>query len=306
VDSSLFDGDDEMSERRSTDADGRRGNFPRAATELRALLKDGLVVAPGAFDAFSALLVRDAGFKAVYLGGAWVTASSFGRPDVGWMALPELADVVRRVVDLSQLPVIVDADSGYGDLFALHRTIRELESAGAAAVHIEDIKQTAPIEYFSIAEMQGRIRAALDSRLDDDLVVIARTDTRSLCGLSEAIERAVAYAEAGADLIFFNWPESREEIERIARQVPCPLLLQVSEGCRTPQLPHAVLEDLGIGLVVYPGGALRAAGRAIARYLAAVKAEGSRPEMLTYDDRGVLTKEKSFEEWQSRFNVRTN
>lgn len=267
-------------------------------------MKKGLVVAPGAFDAFSSVLIRDAGFKAIYLGGAWVTASSFGRPDVGWMALPELADVVRRVVDLSDLPVIVDADSGYGDLFAIHRTIRELERAGAAAAHIEDIKQTAPTEFFSIQEMQGRIRAALDSRRDDGLVVIARTDTRGPCGLSEAIQRAQAYAEAGAELVFFNWPESREEIEQIARQVPCPLLLQISEGCRTPGLPHALLEHLGIGLVVYPGGALRSAGQAIARYLSAVKTEGSRPDMLTYDDRALLTKQKAFEQWQSRFGGR--
>jgi methylisocitrate lyase len=265
-------------------------------------MKRGLVVAPGAFDAFSAILVRDAGFKAIYLGGAWVTASSFGRPDVGWMALPELADVVHRVVDLSDLPVIVDADSGYGDLFAIHRTIRELERAGAAAVHIEDIKQTVPTEFFSIREMQGRIRAALDSRRTDGLVVIARTDTRGPCGLSEAIHRAQAYAEAGAELVFFNWPESREEIEQIAQQVPCPLLLQVSEGCRTPRLPHALLEDLGIALVVYPGGALRSAGQAIVQYLSAVKAERSRPDMLTYDDRALLTKQKLFEEWHSRFS----
>jgi 2-methylisocitrate lyase-like PEP mutase family enzyme len=269
-------------------------------------MKKGLVVAPGAFDAFSAVLVRDAGFKAIYLGGAWVTASSFGRPDVGWMALPELVEVVRRVVDLSELPVIVDADSGYGDVFAIHRTIRELERAGAAAVHIEDIKQTAPIEFFSIAEMQGRIRAALDSRRNEGIVVIARTDTRGPCGLSEAINRARAYAEAGAELIFFNWPESREEIEQVARQVPCPLLLQVSEGCRTPRLAHGLLADLGIGLVVYPGGSLRSAGHAVARYLDAVKAEDSRPEMLTYDDRALLTKQKSFEQWQSRFIGRPN
>jgi 2-methylisocitrate lyase-like PEP mutase family enzyme len=289
------------SELDSTSIVDRRGVLARAPDDLRALLKRGLVVAPGAFDAFSALLIRDAGFKAVYLGGAWVTASSFGRPDVGWMALPELADVVRRVVELSALPVIVDADSGYCDLFAIHRTIRDLEMAGAAAVHIEDIKQTSPMEFFSIAEMQGRIRAALDSRRDGGLIVIARTDTRRPCGLSEAIKRAQAYAEAGAELIFFNWPESKEEIEQSARQIPCPLLLQISEGCRTPQLPHSMLQDLGIGLVVYPGGALRAAGRAVTRYLSAVKAEESRPEMLTYDDRGVLTKQKLLEEWQSRF-----
>jgi 2-methylisocitrate lyase-like PEP mutase family enzyme len=289
-----------MSDVSSTSTARAHGN-PGAPDALRALMKNGLVVAPGAFDGFSAVLIRDAGFKAVYLGGAWVTASSFGRPDVGWMALPELADVVRRVVDLSDLPVIVDADSGYGDLFAIHRTIREIERAGAAAVHIEDIKQTAPTEFFSIGEMQGRIRAALDSRRENGLIIIARTDTRGSRGLAEAIDRARAYAEAGAELVFFNWPESREEIEQIARQVPCPLLLQVSEGCRTPTLPHALLENLGIGLVVYPGGALRSAGQAIARYLSAVKAEETRPDMLTYDDRALLTQQKSFEQWQSRF-----
>lgn len=295
-----------MSELNSTHAASAQGILPSAPNALRALMKRGLVIAPGAYDAFSALLIRDAGFEAVYLGGAWVTASSFGRPDVGWMTLPELADVVRRVVDLSDLPVIVDADSGYGDLFAIHRTIRELERAGAAAVHIEDIKQIAPTEFYSIQEMQGRIRAALDSRLDNGLVVIARTDTRGTCGLSEAIDRAHAYAEAGAELVFFNWPESREEIEEVAQRVPCPLLLQVSEGCRTPRLPHSQLEDLGVALVVYPGGALRSAGRAVARYLSAVKDEESRPDMLTYDDRALLTKQKSFEQWQSRFSGRTS
>jgi 2-methylisocitrate lyase-like PEP mutase family enzyme len=272
-----------------------------SSNALRTLMARGIVVAPGAFDAFSALLIKDARFNAVYVGGAWVTAAAFGRPDVGWMALPELVEIVRRIADVTRLPVIVDADSGYGDLIGIYRTVRDLHAAGAAALHIEDIRESPPgDEFYSVPEMRGRIRAALDARIDDALIVIARTDTRGKRGLSEAIDRACAYCEAGAELLFVNWPESEEEIERIGRDVPCPLLLQISEGARTPQISLAKLEKFGVRLLVYPGGALRAAGAAMSRYISAVGAEAARPDMLPYEARSLLTELSFFEEWQSR------
>jgi 2-methylisocitrate lyase-like PEP mutase family enzyme len=186
-------------------------------------------------------------------------------------------------------------------LIGIYRTVRDLHAAGAAALHIEDIRESQPgDEFYSVPEMRGRIRAALDARIDDALIVIARTDTRGKRGLSEAIDRACAYCEAGAELLFVNWPESEEEIERIGRDVPCPLLLQISEGARTPQISLAKLEKFGVRLLVYPGGALRAAGAAMSRYISAVGAEAARPDMLPYEARSLLTELSFFEEWQSR------
>ena len=264
------------------------------------MIANGLVVAPGAFDAFSALLIKDAGFDAVYVGGAWVTASAMGRPDVGWMALPELVELVRRIASASELPTIVDADSGYGGPIGIYRTIRELGRAGAAAVHIEDIRESQPGgEFYSVAEMQARIRAALDARSGDWPIVIARTDTRGKLGLNEAIDRACAYVEVGAELLFINWPESEQEVERMAQAVSRPLLLQVTEGGRTPQMSHARLAQLGVRVVVYPGGALRAAADAMHRYFAAVRTETSRPSMITYEARRSYTKQDFFEAWQA-------
>jgi 2-methylisocitrate lyase-like PEP mutase family enzyme len=268
--------------------------------DLRAMIANSLVVAPGVFDAFSALLVKDAGFDAVYLGGAWVTASAFGRPDVGWMALPELVEVVRRITSACELPLIVDADSGYGGPIGIYRTVRDLAAAGAAAVHIEDIRESQPGgEFYSVAEMQARIHAALDARIDDRPIIVARTDTRAKLGLNEAIDRACMYSDAGAELLFVNWPQSEEEVKRIADTVSRPLLLQITEGGRTPQLSHVRLAELGVRLVVYPGGTLRASAASVQRYLAAVRSEGPRPKMITYEARRVYTNQDFFEEWQA-------
>jgi methylisocitrate lyase len=267
---------------------------------LRDLLKSPeILIAPGAHNAFTAKIIEQAGFKAVYMTGSGAAMDLLGLPDLGFLTMSEMVAHARNIVQATSLPVIADADTGYGNALNVMRTVREYEGAGVAGLHIED--QVAPKrcghfsgkEVISREEMIGKIKAALDSRRDQNLVVIARTDARAVLGLQEAIERGVAYAEAGADMIFVDAPESAEELSLIARSIPAPLMANLSEGGKTPLLSAKELQDMGYKLVIYPRSAAGAAAKAIQELMAVLKRDGTTEKYLdriiSFEGRNQIT-----------------
>ena len=254
----------------------------RATTRFRQMLKaPGIIVAPGAYDGFSARLIEAAGFKAVYMTGAGTAASHLGQPDLGLATLTEMANHAGHLASCVSLPVIADADTGYGNVLNVVRTVREYERAGVAGLHIED--QVAPKKCGHIAGKQviptqefcDKIRAASEYRTDPDFVIIARTDARAVTGLDDAIDRGNRYAEAGADVIFFEAPETEDEIQRVAREVKAPLLANMVIGGKTPAVKVAELERLGFKIVIFPAVCMAAAVPAIERSLAFLKENGT-------------------------------
>jgi 2-methylisocitrate lyase-like PEP mutase family enzyme len=253
----------------------------RASTRLRALLRGGdAVVAPGVWDGLSARLVARAGFPAAYATGGGI-ARSLGYPDLGLLSLSEIVDRLANIVEHAGVPVIADADTGYGNALNAQRAVREFERAGVAALHLED--QTFPKRcghYDDKAvvpahEMAQKLRAARDAMTDPDIVLIARTDALAVEGLDAAIDRAHAYAVAGADVIFVEAPVSVEQIETIARRVPQPKLINMFQGGKTPLLPVTRLKALGYQIVIIPSDLQRAAIRAMEDVLVALARDGS-------------------------------
>jgi carboxyvinyl-carboxyphosphonate phosphorylmutase len=254
----------------------------RMTTRLRTLLAEpGILVAPGAYDGFSARLVEAAGFRAVYMTGAGTAASHLGQPDLGLTTLTEMAVHAAHLASCLTVPLVADADTGYGNALNVVRTVREYERAGVAGLHLED--QVAPKKCGHIAgkqviparEFADKIRAATEYRTDPDLVVIARTDARAVTGLDDAIERANLYAEAGADMIFLEAPQSAEEMARVARDVKAPLLANMVPGGKTPSLTVAELERLGYKLVIFPAVCMAAAVTAMESALARLGQTGT-------------------------------
>jgi carboxyvinyl-carboxyphosphonate phosphorylmutase len=257
---------------------------PAPRARLRELLAgSGPVVAPGAYDALSARLVEQAGFDVVYMTGFGTTASLIGRPDVGLLGGAEMVDNARRIVAAVDVPVIADADTGYGNALNVVRTVQSYEQAGVAGVHLEDQVMPKKCGHMSgkavvgTDEMAGKIRAAVAARRDPDFLVIARTDAAAVEGLDAALERARAYAQAGADLLFVEAPTSEDDIARVARELAgvAPLVFNWAEGGRTPPLPLDRIADLGFALVLFPIGTLLAATAGIRSLLAALKADGT-------------------------------
>jgi 2-methylisocitrate lyase-like PEP mutase family enzyme len=234
---------------------------------LRGLLADGgLVVAPGVFDGLSAHLVQRAGFRAAYLTGAGIAAAGFGVPDIGLVTGSEMAERAGMVTGvLGGLPLIADADTGYGSALNVARTVQAYERAGVAAIQLED--QAFPKrcghlpgkELIKEAEFLAKLSAAIDTRTD--ALIVARTDARAVLGLSAAIDRGNAYARAGADVIFVEAPRSAEEIERIAREVKAPLLINMVQGGLTPEAGPEFLQSLGYAIAIYPANLLMAAAK---------------------------------------------
>jgi 2,3-dimethylmalate lyase len=259
------------------------GRRPSPRARLRELLAGPApLVAPGAYDALSARLIEQAGFDVVYMSGFGTTASLIGRPDVGLLTGAEMADNARRIVSAVDVPVIADADTGYGNALNVLRTVQLYEQAGVAGIQLEDQVMPKKCGHMSgkavigAEEMVGKIRAAVDARRDPDLVVIARTDAVAVAGLDEAIKRARAYADAGADLLFVEAPTSEEDLARIATELRgvAPLVFNWAEGGRTPPLPLARIAELGYSLVLFPIGTLLAATAGIRALLATLKADG--------------------------------
>lgn len=246
---------------------------------LRRLVADraGLVV-PGAYDGVSARLVERAGFPAVYMTGYGTSASRLGLPDLGFAGLAEMADHAGNLAAAVGIPLIADADTGYGNALAVRRTVATYEAAGVAALHIED--QVAPKRCGHLSghqviprgEFAGKIRAAVEARQDPDLLIIARTDAISAMDLDEALRRGEAAARAGADVLFIEAPRDEAQVERVAREFDTPLLYNYAPGGRSPLLPFARLRELRYAIILLPVDTLFVAARAVADFLAALRA----------------------------------
>jgi 2,3-dimethylmalate lyase len=257
------------------------GRAPRA--RLRDLVEGSTpLLAPGAYDALSARLVEQAGFDAVYMTGFGTTASLIGRPDVGLLSGAEMVDNARRIVSAVDVPVIADADTGYGNAINVVRTVQLYEQAGVAGIQLEDQVMPKKCGHMSgklligTDEMCGKLRAAVEARRDPDLLVIARTDAVAVTGTDDAIARARAFAEAGADVLFVEAPTSEADIERVATELRgvAPLVFNWAEGGRTPPLSLERITELGFSLVIYPIGTLLAATAGIRSLLATLKRDG--------------------------------
>jgi len=263
--------------------------------ELRRLIgQTGYTMVPGAYDTLTARLVDAAGFAAVYLTGGGYSRAS-GYPDLGLLSLTENVQFIGRTVEAVAIPVIADADTGYGNAINVIRTVREYEKTGVAGFHIED--QVSPKkcghyegkEVIGRAEMVGKIKAAVDTRRDADMVIIARSDARAIEGLEAAIDRVNAYLEAGADVGFVEAPQTVEELRIVGQKVRGPALVNVFEGGKTPMLGAKELEAMGFRLGIYPSQTHRAAIRAAQRVLAVLKEDGDisriEGELATFQER---------------------
>jgi len=259
------------------------------------LTRKPIVVAPGVYDAFTALVGSQAGFTTLYVSGAAIAYTRLGRPDIGLVGMTEVADTLALIHDRVDADLIVDADTGYGNALNVMRTVRRFERAGADAIQLEDQdfpkrcghlggKALIPAE-----EMCGKIRAALDARHSRETLVIARTDAVAVEGFERAIERAAIYRDAGADMLFVEAPKARDDLTRIVSTLGArlPLMANMVEGGKTPPLPAAELEMIGFALVIFPGGIVRALGRMAGDYYASLAANGTtepfRSRMLDFD-----------------------
>ena len=253
---------------------------------LKSIIKTETLLAPGIYDALSGLIAEQSGAKAAYLSGASIAYTRFGRSDIGLVSVSEVHDTLAAVTDRIKIPIIVDADTGFGNALNVQRTIRSFERAGAAAIQIED--QSFPKRCGHLDgkvlikkdEMVGKVKAAVDSRKTSDTLIIARTDALAVEGLQEAIDRAHAYHEAGADVLFIEAPRSVDELKLIRKSfdLNIPLLANMVEGGKTPVKTANDLKSLGFNIVIFPGGAVRAATFQLQEYYAGLLKNGSNSE----------------------------
>ena len=274
-----------------------------------------MIVAPGIYDAYGARFVEQAGFEAVYMTGNGVSASLLGRPDVGLIDLTLFAAHAHRAAAVVDIPLVCDADTGYGNAVNVRRTVEEFEAAGVAAIHLED--QVAPKRcghlpgsrpVVTLAEHAGKIEAAMAARRDPDFIIIARTDAAAGLGLEEAIRRGQAYHKAGADVVFVELkssPSILEDLKRVTQEIDAPCLANVEEAGGVGGLTAAELDRLGFRVAIYPGLARYAAGYAIREALNVLKADGStkqaRNRMLSFQDYNEALKLSDVEAWEKKY-----
>jgi methylisocitrate lyase len=250
---------------------------------LKSLLEtDEILVMPGCFNALSALLIEQSGFKAIYISGAAIASNYLGLPDLGLTTMTEILDNARNIVNVTDIPVVCDVDTGFGNVLNVVRTIREFENAGIAGVQIEDQvipKKCGHIEgkmLITKEEMVQKIKACVDTRIDTDFLIIARTDALAVNGLQDALSRGLAYREAGADVIFVEAPKTIEEMKKITETIDAPHLANMVEGGgKTPILPLQELKEIGYRIVIYPGSMWMAAIKAMQEVLAILKKDGT-------------------------------
>ncbi len=280
-------------------------------TEFRALLaQEGLLTAPGVYDGLSAKIAEAAGVAVLYVSGGAI-ARSMGYPDIGLVTLTEMQKRLEDIRAVTALPLVVDADTGYGNALNVIRTIRAYARSGAAALHIEDQVEPKRCGHYegkhvvTSAEMVQKIQAAVEVCGDSGLVIIARTDARAVLGLDAAIERGNAYAEAGADMIFVEAPQSVEEIQRIALEVKAPLVINMFWGGKTPLVPAEQLAALGYRIMIVPSDLQRAAIRAMQRAAAEIRAHGHTAamaeDMVSFAEREELIGLAEAQALQHRF-----
>lgn len=276
------------------------------------LVREETILVPGAYDALSAKILKQAGFEVIYMTGSGVTASLIGWPDVGILSMAEMVNQVRNIVNATDLPLICDADNGYGNAINVLRTVKEFERAGAAGIHIEDQvfpkrcghfegKQVIPAE-----EMAKKIEAAIYARKDKDFLIIARTDARSVLGLDEALRRANLYVDAGADMIFLEAPESLEELQTISGKLThIPLLVNMVEGGKTPILPFEELKKMGFKIVLYPTSGIRAVAKILQELATHLKKHKDTKQfeerLVTFEGRNRITGLAQIKEMEKKF-----
>lgn len=240
-----------------------------------------IIVAPGAYDALLARIIEQAGFPAVYMTGSGIANTLLGQPDLGLVSMKEMADKVAYLTDVISIPVIADADTGYGNALNVQRTVRAYERAGVSAIQLEDQDFPKRCGHFegkrviSTSEMIGKLRAAVDARTDPDMVIVARTDARAIHGIEDAIERSHQYAEAGADVIFLEAPQTVEEMRMVTTAMDRPCLANMVEGGKTPMLPAAELEAIGYRVAIFANALTRVVARAAADALQVLKRDGT-------------------------------
>jgi len=283
----------------------------KETTVLRNLLSGGkMLVAPGGFDGLSARLIERAGFPIVYVTGGGI-ARSMGYPDMGLITMSEVLARVKNIVDVTAIPVLADADTGYGNALNVMRTVREFEAIGVAGIHIED--QITPKKcghyegkaLISEEEMIKKIEAAKEARADPDFIIIARTDARAVEGLEKAIERGKRYAEVGADMIFVEAPQSVEEIQRITKSIRAPLVINMFKGGKTPLVSVDQLERWGYRIAIIPSPVQLAAINAMREVLETLQRDGTveaySNRMVTFQERDEIVGLEKFQKLEQRF-----
>lgn len=282
------------------------GSMLRGKLEARS----GLLV-PGAANALAARVIEDLGFEAAYISGAGVANSFLGVPDIGLVGLAEMVQHTQAIRDAVGLPLIVDADTGYGNALNVRHTVRSLERAGANAIQLEDQVLPKKCGHFGgkavidTGEMLAKIKAAVDARKSSDFLIIARTDARATHGLSVALDRAAAFAEAGADLTFVEAPESPDELARIARELPSPQVANIVIGGKTPALPAEELGRMGFAMVLYANAALQAALQGMVQALTALRRDGilleSSGMIASFHERQRVVRKEEFDAMEKRY-----
>ncbi|MGO4411497.1 Phosphoenolpyruvate phosphomutase [Cupriavidus sp. OV038] len=282
----------------------------RQAFRKQVAAKQALLV-PGAFNAMSARVIEDLGFQAVYLTGAGVTNMSFGLPDLGFIGLSDIAEHTARIRDAVALPMIVDADTGFGNALNVQHAVRTLERAGADAIQLEDQVMPKKCGHFagkhvvSTSEMVAKIRAAADARQDDAFQIIARTDAAAVHGIEDAIDRGHRFAEAGADILFLEAIEDLPDIERLPGLFQIPLLINIVIGGKTPVQDRDALQRLGYGLVLYANAALQGAVRGMQQALGQLQSNGQMNEdpaiVAPFSERQRLVRKPLYDELDARY-----
>ena len=281
---------------------------------LRELLaRPKVLMAPGAADALTARLIAKHGFEAIYMTGAGTSAVRLGMPDVGLLTMNEMVDNARAIADASQLPLIADADTGYGGPINVQRTVRAYERAGVAAIHIEDQQwpkrcgHLAGKSLIPVEEMQAKIRAGLDARLDENFVLIARTDALAVEGFERAMDRCRSYEEAGADMIFLEAPSKMEHLAAIPKAFRKPTLYNMASSGKTPFLAAEEIQKLGFKLIIYPNFTLLSAITAMSHTLGELKRTGSIAEVAkniaSFQDFFNLVGMKEVQEAEAKYGV---
>jgi 2-methylisocitrate lyase-like PEP mutase family enzyme len=287
----------------------------RNTTRLKTILaRRNATLAPGAANALFARVIEDAGFDMAYISGAGIANMHLGVPDIGLTTLTEIANAVAAISDVVALPLLVDADTGFGNALNMRRTVRVLERAGAAGVQIEDQVFPKKCGHFAgkdvipLAEMVQKIKAAVDARQDHDFQIVARTDARAIEGLDAAIARAHAFIEAGADATFVEAPLTEAELARIARELPVPQVANIVFGGMTPDIGQAKLAEMRFGLVLYANASLQAALKASQVVLAALKRDGSlnavADQLAGFKERQQAVAKDSYDALEKRYAVK--
>ncbi|WHY02435.1 oxaloacetate decarboxylase [Neobacillus sp. DY30] len=281
--------------------------------DFQKLLREpGSFILPGAYDAMSAKLIEETGFKAIYATGAGISNAQLGWADVGLTSLKEVVDIVARMADVTNVPIVVDGDTGFGNAINVIRTVKEFERAGVAAIQMEDQVSPKKCGHFngkdviSKEEMVGKIKAALDARKDENLAIMARTDAIATNGVEDAIDRAFAYYEAGADIIFVEAPNTIEELRQITSSLKgIPQVINLVEGGKTPLISLKEAEEIGFKIMLCANTALRSAIKGITESLRILKEEGSQENLLplicTWEERQSLFKLDQIKEWEKKY-----